>query len=258
MTSGFAGRILAWPYTQSRSEGPPYWYCQGFCLPTIRAFVYLMAVEMWKKEKWVAVSIVHSNKVVRSSLVALIGGTEGFRCVGVHARVEEALKTAALEQPHVVLASLDPPDPKALECIGHLHDRFPHLEVLVLVPSCEPRLITSLLEAGVDGCLVKPVAPAELLEAIRQVRDFGVAVSSAVARLLVGTVRKTRASRRCLEKLSRRELEVLECLSRGYLTKQIADRCAISTQTVNSHLAHIYEKLNVHCRAGAVGKFFGR
>ena len=211
-----------------------------------------------KREKSVAVSIVHGNKVMRSSLVALIGGTDGFLCVGVHARVEDALKAAALERPQVLLVNLEPPDPRALECLGQLHDRFPNLEILALVPSCESRLVTTLLEAGADGCLVKPVAPAELLAAIKDVQAFGVAVSSAVARLLVGSVRKARSARRCLDRLSRRELEVLECLSRGYPTKQIADRCAISTQTVNSHLAHIYEKLNVHCRAGAVGRFLAR
>jgi len=210
---------------------------------------------MWKREKRIAVSIVHGHKAMRDSLVVLIGGTEGFSCAGVHARVADALKAAALEKPQVVLVNLEPPDPRALDGLGQLHERFPSLELLVLVPSCESRLVTTLLAAGVDGCLVKPVAPAQLLEAIRQVHDFGVAVSTAVARLLVGSIRKTRASRRHLEKLSRRELEILECLSRGYLTKQIAERCSISAQTVNSHLAHIYEKLHVHCRAGAVGRF---
>ncbi len=200
-----------------------------------------------------AISIVHRNKVVLNSLLALIGGTEGFACVGVHSRVEDALRKAAVENPRVVLVDLEPEDPKALQRLWNLHERLPRARILVLVDSLDWRLVTSLLELGAGGVLLKPVAPARLLEAVAQMDEFGVAVSIEVMQVLVDGFHKRSASHRYLEKLSEREREILEHLSKGYLSKQIADRCAISVETVNSHLTHIYAKLRVHSRAGAVG-----
>jgi DNA-binding NarL/FixJ family response regulator len=203
----------------------------------------------------ITVTIVHGNKGVLNSLLALIGGTEGFTCVGVHGRLDDALSQAALENPRVALVDLELEDLSDLARLGQLRERCPGIEILVLAPSLDSRLITTLLELGVGGCLVKPVAPAQLLEAIRQMDQFGVAISTEAVRLLVNVLRQRSTVHRCLERLSEREREILDYLSRGYLSKQIADRCLISVQTVNSHLANIYDKLGVHSRAGAVGKF---
>jgi DNA-binding NarL/FixJ family response regulator len=169
--------------------------------------------------------------------------------------VEKALAQATLEKPNVLLIDLAPPTDTAINCIRQLRARFPKTEALALIPSPEPQLVTRLVEAGAGGCLVKPVTAAELVEAIVDLHDYGAVVSGEVARVVIGALRKRGASRCCLGKLSGREHEILEQLSHGFQSKEIASHCAISVQTVNSHLARIYKKLNVHSRAAAVTKF---
>jgi DNA-binding NarL/FixJ family response regulator len=208
-----------------------------------------------RKAKAINVSLVHRERMARVSLSALISGTEGFLCVGVHARLEGALERAALEKPHVVLLDVSQPDEGLLDGLWELRVRFPRTESLVLVPTAEPRLVMALLEAGASGCQVKPVAPVDLLESLAAVHLYGVALSSEVTRVLLAHCRKHGTVRQSLKRLTDREVEILEYLSRGFPSKEIARACAIGVQTVNSHLARIYDKLGVRSRAGAVGKF---
>jgi DNA-binding NarL/FixJ family response regulator len=205
--------------------------------------------------KIITVTVVNKSKAGRLGLAALIGNTAGFACVGAHALVRNALEKASMERPEVVVVDLAQVESGPINGIRLFRDRFPKTESLALVPSPEPRPVTALLEAGAAGCLVKPVCPVELLRAITEVHQCGACLSGEVARLLIGGVRKRVAARRSLEHLTRREREVLECLVLGLPSKEIARKCSISLQTVNSHLAHIYDKFGVHSRAAVVARF---
>ena len=202
----------------------------------------------------IGVSVVHKGRTGRLGLVALIGSTDGFTCVGAHAAVQSALEQATQERPQVLLLDLANVERGALNGVRQFRDRFPRAESLVLVPWPEPRPITALLEAGAGGCLVKPVPPVKLLCAITELHHRGATLCGEVARLLLGDIRKRGAARRTLVSLTHREHEILECLADGLQSKDIACHCAIGLQTVNSHLTHIYKKLGVRSRAAAVAK----
>ncbi|MCK6620471.1 MAG: response regulator transcription factor [Calditrichia bacterium] len=113
-----------------------------------------------------------------------------------------------------------------------------------------------MLAAGATGYLLKKTPPAKLLEAISEVYQGGLPMSGQIARKVVQTFQKTPSAPAV--NLSKREEEILSCLTKGYLYKEIAEQLNISVETVRTHLRNIYEKLHVRTRTEAVLKYLGK
>ena len=114
----------------------------------------------------------------------------------------------------------------------------------------EPDLLGAIT-AGADGYLLKNVEPADLEEAIHQVREGKGALSPEVTRPVMQALTTAALGAR-EEKLSRRELEVLASVAEGKTTSQDAAQLSISASTVKTHVRHILEKLDATNRAQAV------
>jgi DNA-binding NarL/FixJ family response regulator len=119
------------------------------------------------------------------------------------------------------------------------------------------KIFQSLL-AGASGYLLKRSSMMELLDALRQVRQGGSPMSSAIARRVVQYFNKMGDGACELERLSPREREVLELLARGDAYKEIADKLSLSIETIRMNVKRIYAKLHVHSRGEAVAKYLGR
>jgi DNA-binding NarL/FixJ family response regulator len=115
--------------------------------------------------------------------------------------------------------------------------------------------IFSALKAGAVGYLLKRSAPGEILEAIQDVRTGGAPMTSEIARKIVLTFQTPATAGAATATLSAREQEILELLSQGKVSKEIADQLGISYHTVRVHLKHIYEKLHVRSQAEALLRF---
>ena len=205
------------------------------------------------------VSIVEDDRQFREYLVSLVSGTPGLACAGVHPTAEAALKHVPFEKPDVLLLDLELPGKSGLDCMEYLKSRLPKLEILVLTICDDAAHIFDALKSGATGYLHKPIiSPAELLEAIAEIRRGGSPMSSSIARLVVKTFRQHRQMRSEVESLSPRELEVLGLLSQGLRNAEIAQSLHLSEHTVGTHLHRIYEKLHVHTRAAATAKYLQR
>ena len=116
--------------------------------------------------------------------------------------------------------------------------------------------ICDSLAAGSSGYLLKRLTREDLLAALEEVHGGGSPMSSSIARRVVQFFRAApRVPGNQLENLSPRELEVLRLLAEGYVNKEIAERLELSSPTVATYIRRIYEKLHVHSRAAAIGKF---
>ena len=82
-------------------------------------------------------------------------------------------------------------------------------------------------------------------------------MTSEIARRVIDSFHPARATAHPQDKLTAREEEILECLAKGFVTKEIADKLSVSYDTVRYHLKHIYDKLHVHSRTEAVIKYLG-
>jgi len=113
------------------------------------------------------------------------------------------------------------------------------------------------LKAGASGYILKNTNPQKIIEAIIELHEGGSPMSPKIARKVLSTF-NTISNNSILSLLSKRELEVLEFLSKGFLYKEIADKLFISLSTVKRHLNHIYAKLQVQNKTEAVNKLYGK
>src|SRR5436309_4340411 len=202
----------------------------------------------------IKVSIVEDSRGTRESLTELLGRAPGLRCVGAHANGEAALRSIPTETPDVVLMDINLPGMSGIECVARLKTRLPKLQVLMLTTYEESDLIFDSLRSGASGYLLKNMPPAELIQAVEQVHAGGAPMSMQIARKVVAHFQQIKRPSSEVEKLTKREQEILALLAKGYLYKEIADQLGISISTVSAHLHTIYEKLHVQSRAQAVVK----
>lgn len=204
-----------------------------------------------------AISIVEDDRGTREQLAALLGRTPSFHCVGAYATGEEALQKIPADKPDVVLVDIHLPGMDGIKCVAGLKTRLPELSVLMLTRHDDSDLVFDALRAGASGYLLKKMIAAELVPAIEQVQAGGAPMSMQIARKVVGYFNQAKISSD-LEKLSKREQEVLALLAKGYLYKEIGELLGIGLETVRMNLKHIYQKLHVHSRTEAAAKYFGR
>ncbi len=213
--------------------------------------------KLQSKTMRIKVAIVEDSRGTRESLAELLGRAPTLRCVGAHATGEDALRNIPAEQPDVVLMDINLPGMSGIECVGRLRDRLPNTQVLMLTTYEETDLIFDSLRNGASGYLLKNMPPSELVQAVEQVHAGGAPMSMQIARKVVNHFQQIKQPTSEMEKLTKREHEILSLLAKGYLYKEIADQLGVTLSTVRAHVHTIYEKLHVQSRTQAVVKFLG-
>jgi DNA-binding NarL/FixJ family response regulator len=207
----------------------------------------------------ITVSIVEDNDQLRGTLARVINRAEGFECISQYPTAEAALEALPNEKPNVVLMDINLPGIDGVECVRRLKPLLPNTQVVMLTVYEDTENIFNALAAGASGYLLKRTPSAELLTAIRQVLQGGSPMTAHIARKVVQSFQKpASAAKEPTEELSPRESEVLDCLSQGFLYKEIAEKLGISYETVHTYIRRIYEKLQVRTRTEAVAKFLRR
>ena len=206
----------------------------------------------------IKVSIVEDNDQLRNTLSRVLNRADGFECVSSYANAEAALEDLPERKPDVVLMDINLPGMNGVECARKLKQAAPQIQIMMLTVYEDTENIFNALAAGSSGYLLKRTATAELLESIREVHRGGSPMTAHIARKVVQSFQKPAASPDGTEDLSPREREVLDCLSHGFLYKEIAEKLGISYETVHTYIRRIYEKLQVRTRTEAVAKFLRR
>ncbi len=206
----------------------------------------------------ITVSIVEDNSGMRDSLAALLEKVPGMRCVSTHGSAEEALERLPEVQPRVVLMDINLPGMSGIECVARLKAKLPNSDLLMLTVHEDTEAIFKSLRAGATGYMLKTAPLKEIVSGVQDITQGGVAMSAAIARRMIQHFNEQPKSTPEVEKLTPREQEILEFLSRGLYNKEIADRLSITTGTVRNHLQRMYRKLHVTSRTEAVLKYLGR
>lgn len=203
----------------------------------------------------ITVAIIEDELDIKSSLEILIKGTDTLNLVGSYSDGESAVLELPKVQADVVLTDIHLPGISGIECIKKLKEKCPKTNFLISSSFEDIDNIFSALKAGATGYLVKSTSPAKLIEGIVEVYQGGSPMNSHIARKVVSSfnISPTNAE---LEKLSTREVEILEMLSKGLRYKEIADRIFLSTDTVRTHIRNIYCKLQVNSRTDALNKVY--
>jgi len=204
----------------------------------------------------IRISVVEDDDWIRENLAGQIDLAPGYRCISRYRTGEEAILGLPDNTPDVVLMDINLPGLSGIECVRRLKALLPSLNILMLTVYEESDRIFDSLRAGASGYLLKRSAETELLDAIAQVHQGGSPMSSLVARKVVQFFNHIDDAAPELQRLSTREKEILELLSRGAAYKEIGSRLSLSIHTVRMHIRGIYGKLQVHSRGEAVAKYF--
>jgi len=183
----------------------------------------------------------------------------GLDVVGEAADGEEAVDMAEQHRPDVVLMDLSMPVLSGAAATKRIRTLVPGTSVLVLSMLSDDSAVSSALDAGAGGYLVKDCTTSEIVDAVKRVaggeRVMAPSVSSAMSTAGERSTRPSMpsvASTRPL--ISKREEEVLRLMATGVSIPEAARRLYISVKTVKNHLSSIYQKLDSHDRAQAVLK----
>jgi DNA-binding NarL/FixJ family response regulator len=202
----------------------------------------------------ITVAVVEDDVPIREVLVHWLEKAEGFSFVGAFPDAESAIANLARAKPDVALVDINLPSQSGIECVRALKPLLPKTQFLMLTVYEDATHIFNALSAGATGYLLKHTPRDALIDAILQVHSGGSPMTSNIARKVVQALQSEPKSK-SIDRLSKRENEVLSLLAQGYLYKEIADAMGISLTTVNSYIRRIYEKLQVQSRGQAVAVY---
>jgi two-component system, NarL family, response regulator len=192
----------------------------------------------------IRILVVDDHWVVRDGLALIVGREDDLEIAAVAATGEEAVAAFERHHPDVVLMDLQLPGISGVEAIRTIRRSAPDARIIVLTMYDGDEDIHRALEAGASTYLLKGSPSDELTRVIRTVHAGG--------RPLHPDVQARIESRAARPTLTEREIKVLELVSCGQRNKEIAAQLSISEETVQVHLKHIFAKLEVHDRTGAV------
>ena len=198
------------------------------------------------------VVIIEDHDDFREGLFHILRSTEGFRCVGSFASVEEALKTFPAAD--VVLMDIGLPGKSGVEGARLIRKRTQEIQIVMLTVFEDDRHIFEAIMAGANGYIVKKTPPLKILEAIQEAAAGGMPMTPFVARHVVGMFRRYAPPVEQRTDLTKREQEILSLLAEGSNYAMVGEKLFISLDTVRNHIRHIYEKLQVHSKSQAVAK----
>ena len=199
----------------------------------------------------IRVLIVDDHAVVRSGLRRVLEAEGDLEVVGEAGDMRTAVFETRGQKPDVVLMDLVMPGGSGIEATAAVLKEAPEANVLVLSMQDDPRYVREAFEAGASGYVLKEAADAEVVGAIREVAGGGRYVHPALGARLVAADAEERA-RADADPLSDREHEVLRLLALGHTNQEIAKMLYLSVRTVETHRAHIMQKLRLTTRAELV------
>ena len=208
----------------------------------------------------IRVVVIEDQKETRDMLAILINGSEGYECIAAFENSEDAIKNIPALQPHVALVDINLPGISGTECVASLKNLCPSVQCIMCTSLEDSETIFAALQAGANGYITKSATPAKILDAISDAHNGGAPMSSQIARKVVSFFQQKEQSGNNLElqKLSVREREILDYLSKGFRYKEIAATLFLSIETVRKHIHNIYEKLQVDSRTDALNKVYSR
>jgi len=203
----------------------------------------------------IRILIADDHAVVREGTRHILEQEQDLDVVAEAADGGEAVELATELKPDVAIIDIAMPHVDGIEATRRIKELCPGIGVLILSAYDDDQFVFSLLEAGAAGYLLKDVHGRELVDAVRAVHAGESVLHPSIARKVlnrfVSGAEKIKR-REPLETLSQREKEILRLATRGLSNKDIAEQLFLSVRTVQGHLTHIFNKLQVGSRTEAV------
>lgn len=195
----------------------------------------------------IRVVLADDHSVVRHGLRQLLEANGGFSVLAEAADVPSTLSAVRAWRPDVLVLDLNMPGGSSLDAIPTLRQISPTTQIVILTMQSEPAYARRALGAGVLGYVLKDAADDELVEAIRRA-----AAGQSYLHPRLGARVAAEPPSSPPETLSERERQVLRMVALGHTNNEIADKLFLSVRTVETHRAHIQQKLRLRGRSDLV------
>jgi NarL family two-component system response regulator LiaR len=203
----------------------------------------------------IKILIADDHAVVRDGTRQILEQEADMNVVAEAADGAEAIRLAGVSRPDVAIIDIAMPGIDGVEATRQIKKLYPTVAVLILSAYDDDQFVFSLLEAGAAGYLLKSVRGHELIDAVRQVYAGESVLHPSIARKVLNRFVPASGKltgQKPADVLSDREIEVLKLATRGLSNQDIADELCLSLRTVQAHLGHIFNKLQVSSRTEAV------
>ena len=191
------------------------------------------------------------NDRLRESLAYLLNNTDEFKVLADYGHCNDAANVTRMYKPDVVLMDIDMPGSNGIKGVKMVKEARPTTAVIMYTVFEDDDKLFQCLCNGANGYLLKKTAPGKLFEAIQDVMEGGAPMSPSIARKVLASFQQNTSNQ---YHLTRREIDVLQLLTKGYSSKMIAGELNIAFDTARSHLKNIYTKLHVNCGKEAISK----
>jgi two-component system response regulator NreC len=198
-------------------------------------------------EDEITVVIADDHAVVRKGLRLLLDAEPGLRVVAEAGTVPDAIRMARAHRPAVLILDLNMPGGSSLEAIPEITAGT--TAIVVLTMQDDPSFARQALQAGANGFVLKEAADDELLLAVRLAADGDTYLNPRLGARLAAQPSKPEGPP---DDLTEREVEVLRLIALGHTNSEIGTQLYLSTRTVETHRAHIQQKLRRSSRADLV------
>jgi two-component system, NarL family, response regulator NreC len=195
------------------------------------------------------------HTLVRHGLRKVLQDQSDWEVVGEANDGREAVRLVQELKPDVAILDIAMPRLNGIEATRQIARRFPDVHVLVLSMHADEPYVTQVLRAGASGYLLKDSADTDLIRAVAAVSQKKSFFSPAVAKVMLDDYVRQLADRGITDRydtLTEREREVFQLIAEGKSNKDVADLLNLSPNTVETHRAHIMDKLDVHNAAEIV------
>lgn len=193
----------------------------------------------------IKVLLADDHPLVLDGIRSCLEINEDIEVVGVANNGRDALDKAEQLEPDIVLMDINMPELNGLDATEIFRERYPHIKLLILSMHDNREYITSALNSGARGFVLKDVPSQEIVTAIRSVHQGGTYFSSGVSDILLNNMDEENGS-----PLTTREQTILILLAQGKSNKHVARELDISVRTAETHRRNIKRKLNISTTAG--------
>ncbi len=196
--------------------------------------------------------IADDHAVVRTGFSMILDYQEDMEVVATAADGVEALEKVQQHRPDVLLLDLSmPPGESGLVATGKIKEQYPETKILILTMYDDDEYLLHVLRNGANGYILKNSPDEDLISAIRKVYAGGTYIDPKVADVLVDEIKNPQSdldTKDPFKILTKRELEVLPLVAKGYGNKEISEILYISVKTVEAHKTKIMDKLELSNR----------
>ena len=206
---------------------------------------------MSKSKTKIRVLLADDHVIVREGIRRLLESAKDIEVVAQAGDGEEAQALVQKHLPDVAVLDIQMPKASGIEVTRWLRSHLPQVGVLILTAYKDDPYVMAVLQAGANGYVLKTASSDDLIEAVHDVFEGKSALDPAITKKLMSNLFRD-PENRPVEPLTDRELDVLRMAAKGYTNKAIGIQLNISDRTVQGHLAHIFDKMQITSRTEAV------